>query len=689
MNPKKLYFRLNKSYLDYDLTELENKIKSSKEASFDEEEFKSFRLARGIYGQRQQGVQMIRIKVPYGKILPQQLVKVAKATEKYSNGVLHISTRQNFQIYYVKIDDTPKLWRDIDNKNITLREACGNTIRNITLSPTAGVDSNEPFDVSEVAQSLFEYFLRNPLNQDLGRKMKFAFSSSIDNKESLIFIHDIGYIPKIVNNKQGFSIYVGGGLGAQPRNAEEIEHFIEKEKIIPYTEAIIRVFNLFGERKKRMKARLKFLIKELGLQKFKELVYKEIDFIENKKVPIKKIKKTIKKTEIYKKDYSKLIPNLDEYKLWKKTNIYNQKQKGLYGVFINPTLGNITSKQAIGLSKIVEQYADNDIRLTQNQGIFLRNILEENLLAVYYNLLKIGLSKNGFNKAVDVTSCPGTDTCNLGISNSTKVAEEIEKLLRTKYSELILNTDIKIKLSGCPNSCGQHGLASIGFHGSSQKVDGKLMPFMQVCLGGAILENGYGIVAEKVIKIPSKRVLLVVSKLIEDYNNNKHNKEFFYKYYKRKGKIYFYNLLKEIANVSEKKEDEYIDWANTKNFEIKKAVGECAGVAFDLFDSLVSDALTKILLAKRSYKEENFSDSLYHSYNSIITSSKAILLNNSITFNTQMDILKETEKLLKGKNKKFDNFINNVLIYKSKNITPSLVTNYINYSKSVLEFIKR
>ncbi|MEL6919303.1 MAG: nitrite/sulfite reductase, partial [Bacteroidota bacterium] len=257
--------------VEKDIIDLEAKIRQFKEGKLDEEKFRSLRLARGVYGQRQEGVQMIRIKLPYGKVSSNQLRRICDVSDEYSTGRLHITTRQDIQIHYVDLDRTPELWAQLERDDVTLREACGNTVRNITASETAGIDVDEPFDVSPYAHALFQYFLRNPISQEMGRKFKVSFSAS-DADTGLSYMHDLGFIAKIENGVKGFKVMLAGGLGSQPRHAEELFSFLPSDKIIPLMESVIRVFDRYGERKSRAKARMKFLLRDVGLDGFKELL---------------------------------------------------------------------------------------------------------------------------------------------------------------------------------------------------------------------------------------------------------------------------------------------------------------------------------------------------------------------------------------------------------------------------------
>ncbi len=269
--------------VERDIIELAKKIELFHKGKIDEEKFRSLRLARGVYGQRQEGVQMIRIKLPYGKVMSNQLRRISDVSDEYSRGRLHITTRQDIQIHYVDLNRTPELWAELEKDDVTLREACGNTVRNVTASELAGIDVNEPFDVSPYADALFRFFLRNPICQEMGRKFKVSFSSS-DEDTGLSYMHDLGFIAKIENGVRGFKVMIGGGLGSQPRHADVLYDFLPSDKIIPTMEGVLRVFDRYGERKSRAKARIKFLLKDIELDAFKALVDEEQNAIEFKTV---------------------------------------------------------------------------------------------------------------------------------------------------------------------------------------------------------------------------------------------------------------------------------------------------------------------------------------------------------------------------------------------------------------------
>ncbi len=636
---------LNNPVVERDIIDLEKKIRLYREGKIDDDKFRSLRLVRGIYGQRQPGVQMIRIKLPYGRVTTKQLRKIADISDEYASSNLHATTRQDIQIHFVSLDRTPELWTKLEQDEITLREACGNTVRNITASATAGVDPKEPFDVAPYADAAFQYFLRNPICQEMGRKFKIAFSSS-EEDTAYAFIHDLGFIPKIENGKRGFRVLIGGGLGANPYLAQVAYEFLEEDQMIPFTEAVIRVFDRYGERNRRMKARLKFLLDDIGLEKLMALVEEE--------------KKALKVTS-YKVDFGNFtyaepgplvlasapaIADENKYRRWKETNVFEQKQKGFYGVYVKLLLGNLPSDQAREFADVVDLFASKEMRVTVNQGYLLRFVRPEALPHLFVALDKLGLAEPGFDSVGDVTACPGTDSCALGISDSTNISVEFERVIKNEFPDLIYNQDIKIKISGCPNSCGQHGLASIGFHGSSIKdKQGKIMPALVVLLGGAKLTNGDGVIADKVgIKIPSRRGPDALRILLTDYETNSTEGEYYHDYYKRLGQKYFYGLLKPLGDTTATVPLDYVDWGQEDNFQLHTSVGECAGVIIDLVSTLLYETEEKLAWAKEAFENGLYADSIYHSYSSFINTAKALLLTKEIKPSTQIQTLNDFQK---------------------------------------------
>ncbi|WP_299125031.1 HEPN domain-containing protein [uncultured Winogradskyella sp.] len=634
---------LENPVVENDILELADKIELFHNGKIDGEKFRSLRLARGVYGQRQEGVQMIRIKLPYGKVLSHQLRRIAEVSDEYSRSRLHITTRQDIQIHYVDLNRTPELWAELERDNVTLREACGNTVRNVTASETAGIDINEPFDVSPYADALFKYFLRNAICQEMGRKFKVSFSAS-DEDTGLSYMHDLGFIAKIENGIKGFKVMLGGGLGSQSRHADVFYDFLPSDKIIPLMEGVLRVFDRYGERKSRAKARLKFLIKDIGLEAFKDLVEDEQNAIEHKTVIIDETNYTASKPVSIEAPKVK-VKDTEAYDLWKSTNVIPQKQEGYFAIGIKVLLGDFYTDKARLLADLVEQYAAGEIRLSLRQNILIPFVKEDLLPFFYTELEKLGFVEAGYNKAVDITACPGTDTCNLGISSSTGIAEELERVIKAEYPQYLKNEDLVIKISGCMNACGQHNMANIGFQGMSIRTKDKLIaPALQVLLGGGNLGNGNAYFADKVVKIPSRRGPEALRRVLNDYEANANGK-LFVDYYKEKGEKYFYQLLTDLSNIDNLTQEDFIDWGTEEQYVKAIGIGECAGVVIDLIATLFLESDEKIYEAKDAFQNKVYSGAIYEAYRSMVNSAKAILLSENIKTNTQAGIIKQFDEL--------------------------------------------
>ena len=671
--------------VEKDIIELEKKIRQFKGGEMDEEKFRSLRLARGVYGQRQPGVQMIRIKLPYGKVTSNQLLRIADVSDEYSRGRLHITTRQDIQIHYVDLERTPELWAQLEKDKVTLREACGNTVRNVTASETAGIDVDEPFDVSPYAQAVFEYFLRNPIGQEMGRKFKVSFSAS-DADTGLSYMHDLGFIAKEKEGERGFKVMLGGGLGSQPRHADELYSFLPTDKIIPLMEGVIRVFDRYGERKSRAKARMKFLLKDLGLDGFKKLLEEEQLAIPHHTYPIEiDSYPEVKVAEV--ETPKVVIEDTQAFEAWKSTNLVPQKQEGFVAIGIKVLLGDFYTDKARELAQLVQDYAAGEIRLSLRQNILIPYVKEELVPFFYQELQKLGFAEAGYNKALDITACPGTDTCNLGIASSTGIAAELERVIKAEYPQYIKNPDVVIKISGCMNACGQHNMAHIGFQGMSVRTKDKLVaPALQVLLGGGNFGDGRARFADKVAKIPSKRGPQALRLILDDFEANG-NGASFTDYYEEKGQLYFYDFLKPLTDVDNLTQDDFIDWGNEEKYKKEIGIGECAGVIVDLVATLFLESQEKIDNAEEAIQEGKWAASIYYSYQSIVNSAKALLTAEKVKTNTHASIVKDFDELYVESGKiAFEGGFANIALQLNKNEpSEAFAKSYVQDAKEVLQ----
>ncbi|MBI5915794.1 MAG: nitrite/sulfite reductase [Bacteroidetes bacterium] len=629
-----------------DIIELGERAAAFRSGQEDPERFRHFRLTRGVYGQRQPDVQMFRTKIPFGKLTADQLTVLADLADRYANGKLHLTTRQNVQLHYVQLEDSVKIWEGLAANGMTGREACGNTVRNITGSARAGIDPHEPFDVSPYVQATFEYFLRNPICQDMGRKIKSAFSSS-EQDSAFTYIHDFGFIPRVktVDGQEvrGFKVLIAGGLGAQAIPAHTAHEFLEENLLIPFKEAALRVFDRHGEREKRMKARMKFLVQKLGLPTFLELVENEQKALKYQRYPIDRTLVPTAQPPAQREWPTLELADPEKYAIWLKTNVFEQKQPGFFGVQLKVRLGNLTSAEARQLAVLVKKFAADDVRITMNQGLLLRFVQAGALPHLFVALDELGLGDPGFDSTADITACPGTDTCALGVTSSTGLARQLELVVREEYPHLLEETNLKIKISGCMNSCGQHMAASIGFHGSSLKRGNLVIPAMQVVLGGGVDPDGTGQLAEKIIKLPTRRIPAALRSVLNDYEQHADN-QYFNQYFRQRGERYFYDLLKPLADVSDLQEGEVFDWDQSQEYVQAIGVGECAGVAFDVVGAIIGDAQAKLKAAQNYLTKPAFAEAIYSAYTAYIIGAKAALLAKDVRCNTHIGILEDFQK---------------------------------------------
>jgi len=598
----------------------ETEIELRKQGKLDEKLFAETRLRRGAYGQRYDNGQrwdgketqtlpfpssqteltkgantvwdapgMQRIKVPFGGMNPEQLEVMAELAEEYSDGIAHVTTRQDFQLHFVHVDDTPALMRRLAAVGITTREACGNSVRNVTACPLSGVCHTESFDVTPYAKGLAYFLLGHPDVQDFGRKFKVAFSGCKDEACGLVNMHDMGVVAvkKTVDGveKRGFELYVGGGLGTVPHQAKLFDAFLPEEELLPTAQAISRVFARLGEKKNRNRARIKFLVAQLGIEEFKRLVLEERASLENDP------RWTAYLSEIHELDEKPLRPpfgrqpladtlQTESFHRWYKTNLFHQKQEGYTTATVTLPLGDITADQLRALADISRRFTNGTVRTTVDQNIVLRWISEADLPEVHAALESIGLGQPGAGTIVDITSCPGTDTCKLGISASRGLAGELRQRLAEKshtLDEAVQN--LHIKVSGCFNSCGQHHVADLGFYGVSRHAGNYTVPHFQVVLGGEWTHNGgsYGLA---VGAVPAKRIPQVVERLTGRYVAERAKNESFKSFVQRIGKIQIKTMMDDLTKIPSHEEDAtlFTDWGDSREFTIGDiGVGECAG----------------------------------------------------------------------------------------------------------------
>jgi sulfite reductase (ferredoxin) len=562
-----------------------------------EKVFTEFRLRHGVYGQRQNGVQMLRIKIPMGKLTTRQMEVLADLSEEYADGISHITTRQDVQYHYVDINDAPNAFRRLAEVGITTREACGNAVRNVTACPQSGVCSDETFDVTAYAQGMAYFMLRHPDAQSFGRKFKIAFSGCEGHPCGLALMHDFGAIAAVREfdgkKEKGFKVYLGGGLGAIPHQAKLYSDFVPADELLPLMQAVARVFARLGEKKNRAKARMKFLIAKLGIDEFVRLVREERE----KLPPDSRWEQYQTEAEKFHEAPLKPPTQFDlsqtdaEFRRWHATNVQPQAQAGYSMVTISLPLGDITARQLRSLAAVCRKYVGDAVRATVDQNLLIRWMPDGDLVSFYNDVKQLDLADAGGNALGHVTACPGTDSCKLGIASSRGLAATLHERFHNGMSEYATRSDLKIKVSGCFNACGQHHIADIGFFGSSRRVGQHVAPIFQIVLGGSANNNAesFGL---SVGKASAKDVPEVVKTLTDLYTNERKSGETFADYMQRVGKAHVKQAVDhfdKIPDYSEKPEY-YQDNRQPWDYFMTTGVGECAGEVVSQSEFMLEDA---------------------------------------------------------------------------------------------------
>ena len=557
-------------------------------------EFTPFRLKQGVYGQRQADVQMIRVKIPGGIITTEAMDVLGEFSEKFAPlGKGHITTRENFQFHHVPLDECPDALRLLGTAGLSTREACGNVVRNVVGAPTAGICASEVFDPTPYLAAFVRFAVRHPLTQAFPRKFKSAFTGCDDHDHVAAAIQDLTYVSQIRTEdgveKRGFKVFVAGGTSIMPRLAKPLYEFLPEEDFLRLSLAIFTVFNNADMlRKNRMMARLKVLVDKIGLDEFKTLVEAELEKIGPiDPKPFMNVEEMMRETPPgLVANYTNGANGGGDFAVWRNTNVEAQKQEGYFAVHVKPERGNITADQFHGLADIMRKYTGGRARTSQEQNLVLRFIPEQMLHDVFEQLVEIGLAEANANSISNVVSCPGTDSCKLGITSSMGLAgalkEEIESWDNLLEDEGV--NDIRVKMSGCPNGCGLHHIANIGFHGAATKgADGEQIPAYEMFLGGNygdvnVQDSRIGTRIPR-IKIPAKSVPGVLKDVVSYYKDNRADGEKFNDFLDRVG-------LEAVTEVAERAQeaaaeatpgsDLYKDWERTNLYKLERGEGECA-----------------------------------------------------------------------------------------------------------------
>jgi sulfite reductase (ferredoxin) len=552
-----------------------------------EEQFIGFRLKQGVYGQRQPDVQMIRTKLPMGGITPEQLEAFADAISKYAplkKG--HITTRQNIQVHHVPLPDAAKFIREISDSGLSSREGCGNTVRNVTGDPWAGVSEGEPFDITPYASAYVRYFVRHPVTQLMPRKVKTAFTAT-DEDVAITGIHDIGFIPRVRDGVRGVEVRVGGGTSIMPRVAPTLYDFVELENgdYLKVSEAVFRIFDRQEWlRVNRARARIKVLIDKIGIDAFRGMVAEELegDWVDERDFSIDHLKYGVdEEANAPAPPPAPASPNGDvsEFERFLAANVAPQRQEGFNTVQVKVTRGDLTPEQLRGLARIMRDYTGGAARTTVHQNFLLRWVRDQAVYEVWQRLGALGLSEAGADEVTDVVSCPGTDSCKLGITSSMGLNRAVQERLESMRISDPLTKRVHIKMSGCPNGCSQHHIANIGFYGASLKVGGRTMPAYIPHLGGNY-EGGEVVYGHRLkARLPAKRVPEAVGRWLRLYESEREDEEEFNAFVDRVGVKRFEEEVAELtlpAEFSLETMSQFIDWNRSEPYKVERGEGECA-----------------------------------------------------------------------------------------------------------------
>ncbi|MBI2187174.1 MAG: nitrite/sulfite reductase [Acidobacteria bacterium] len=568
------------------------------------DDWRRFRLLRGTYGQRQDGVQMLRIKIPQGIVTGEQLRALGEVAAKYSRGFGHITTRQNMQFHFVLLADAERAMRELGDVGLTTREACGNSVRNITACPYAGIAHDEVFDVTPYAEALTRYFLRHPLAGVLPRKFKIAFEGCPQD-HAMASIHDIGWYARIVDGRRGFRVTVGGGTSILPTSGGLVYDFMPADEMLEVAEAIVRVYHRNGDYQHRQRNRMKFMIRQLGWEawraKFEEAlteiraeggvpfssdavaaeVEEAPDWTPLPAPDVDVVKRTAGTVAVHGPGIMpgtvRLQTFSDAYLTWMHTNVGLQRQAGYVHVTVRLLLGDATAGQMQVLADLAEAYGDGTARLTIAQNVLFRWVKVGALQELYQRLQAAGLSAAGANTVADVVSCPGAESCRLAVTQSRGLGRILTEYLDQHPEFVALVHEGDIKISGCPNGCGQHHIAAIGFQGSVRKLGDRALPQYFVLVGGGSTESGAAF-GRVVSKVPVRRLTAAIDRLLTLYQERRTPGESLGAFFRRIPAAIATDALKDLAELGqhEAAADDYVDLGETHVFETVVMDGECA-----------------------------------------------------------------------------------------------------------------
>jgi sulfite reductase beta subunit-like hemoprotein len=595
-----------------DIAEFVDTLERYERGELTPEQWRAFRLVRGVYGQRQDDVQMFRIKIPQGIMSAPALRAVADCCEKYSRGFAHITTRENIQMHFVQLSDSEACMEHLAQAGVTTREACGNSVRNIVGCPFAGVCATEPFDVSPYAEALTRYFLRHRLTSSLPRKFKIAFGGCETDCAGGAF-NDIGFRARVLANngssQRGFRITVGGGTATLCQSGQVLYEFLPAGQIFDIAEAVLRVFHKHGQRKSKANARMKFLIRKLGWDAWKKLFDAELSAVRaegGSRLPFDPQSPPVEgaprwdrpappsEAEVARRVAAAqvkgpgIVPDAvlglplafskPEFDNFCRTNVRAQSQAGYAAVTIRVPMGDVTGAQFRVLADLALAYGDGSVRTNLQQNLVMRWVKQADVAALYQRLRAAGLGSAGADTIADVTSCPGAESCRLAVTQSRGLGRELSEFIESRPDLAEVASDASIKISGCPNGCGQHHVSTFGFQGGLRRLeDGRVIPQYQLMVGGGV-DGESAHFGRRSVKIPARRMTEAMRRLLEWYRDGRAEGEGVQEFFKRVSLEEIEAKLADLGAISSEtaQPEDYIDIGEDHAFTGETKDGECA-----------------------------------------------------------------------------------------------------------------
>jgi sulfite reductase (ferredoxin) len=573
--------------LEREFDDFDNEAGKFLDGETPEDEFIGFRLKQGVYGQRQADVQMVRVKLPFGGITPEQMEAFADVIDKWvplRKG--HITTRQNIQMHHVPLRDAAEVIRELGDSGLSSREGCGNTVRNVTGDPWAGVCEGELFDPTPYAGAYVRYFVRHPTTQMMPRKVKTAFTAT-DEDRAITGIHDIGFIPRIRDGVKGFEMRVGGGTSIMARIAPTLYDFVAADdgEFLKVTEAVLRIFDRQDWlRENRARARIKVFVDKFGIDELRRQVEEELqgDWVAERDFdpePLLFVDDEEAKAPAVPATFASPNGDAAEFERWRRSNVRPQRHAGFSTVEVHVPRGDLTPEQLRGLADISRRYSAGYTRTTVGQNLVLRWVRDETAYEVHSALGELGLGEAGAQQVGDVVSCPGTDSCKLGITSSMGLNQAVRERVKAMDVTDPLTRKVHIKMSGCPNGCGQHHIGSIGFYGASIKVGEHTIPAYIAHIGGNY-EGGEVAYGQRLkVRLPAKRVPEAVERWLHMYEAEREEGEEFNPFAERVGQTRFEDEVRELGlpvEFSLENMSHFIDWQRGEPFQVIRGEGECA-----------------------------------------------------------------------------------------------------------------